>query len=128
MWYADLGECTELGLLPLGTGGDFARSLGIPADPDAALGVLRDGKTRQIDAGRVSFLGTDGATRTSYFINVSSFGISGLADEIVNRTTKRFGGTVSFLIGTVRAIIAYRSERVSIRRERPTTTGETKRP
>jgi YegS/Rv2252/BmrU family lipid kinase len=112
---ADLARYVTLGVLPLGTGGDFVRSLGIPRGLEPALECICAGKTRSVDAGRVEFVGADGAQRTSYFVNVSSLGISGLIDELVNRTTKRFGGTVSFLVGTVRAIFQYRSARVAIR-------------
>lgn len=112
---AGLAEYATIGLLPLGTGGDFVRSLGVPRDLAGALAHIVAGKTRKVDAGRARFVGTDGAERTAYFVNVASFGISGLTNELVNRTTKRLGGTVSFLIGTLRAIFQYRSEPVTIR-------------
>lgn len=112
---AELGGYAEIGLLPLGTGSDFARSLGIPRDPDAALGVLCSGSARRVDAGRLSCRGPDGAPRTAHFANVASFGISALIDELVNETTKVFGGGVSFLLGTVRAILRYRSAPVALR-------------
>jgi YegS/Rv2252/BmrU family lipid kinase len=112
---AQLADYATVGLLPLGTGGDFARSLGVPRDLEGALACIAAGKTRKVDAGRALFLGEDGEERTAYFVNVSSFGISGLIDELVNRTSKRLGGTVSFLVGTLRAIFQYRSTRVAIR-------------
>jgi len=37
-----------------------------------------------------------------------------LVDELVNTTTKRFGGRVSFLIATARAGLRYRNQRVRI--------------
>ncbi|WP_051790846.1 diacylglycerol/lipid kinase family protein [Amycolatopsis jejuensis] len=46
-----------LGLVPSGTGNDFARALGIPADPRAATNALanalRDGARRRVDLGRL---------------------------------------------------------------------------
>jgi len=111
---ADLGGYAEIGLLPMGTGSDFARSLGIPRDPDAALGVLRSGNARRVDAGRLTCRAAQGATRTAHFANVASFGISALIDELVDETTKVFGGGVSFLLGTIRAILRYRSAPVAI--------------
>lgn len=38
-----------LGLIPLGTGNDFARGTGIPLDPAAAAGALLDGTPRSMD-------------------------------------------------------------------------------
>lgn len=42
-----------LGLLPLGTGNDFAKGVGIPTDLPAAAAAMVDGHTRQIDLARV---------------------------------------------------------------------------
>ena len=43
-----LGDVT-VGLVPLGTGNDFASSLGLPVDPVEAAGVLVAGQTRHVD-------------------------------------------------------------------------------
>jgi YegS/Rv2252/BmrU family lipid kinase len=47
----DLGELSErtVGLIPLGTGNDFARTLGIPLDPADAARVLLSGVRRPTD-------------------------------------------------------------------------------
>lgn len=48
------GPALALGLVPAGTGNDFARSLGLdPDDPDAAAGILAAGATRPVDLLRV---------------------------------------------------------------------------
>lgn len=112
---ADLGGYAEIALLPLGTGGDFARTLGLPRGLDAALEVIAHGRPRRIDAGRVTFAGEGGTRRTTYFANAASFGISGLIVELVNRTSKAFGGRASFLAGTLRGIARYRPVPVSVR-------------
>lgn len=38
-----------IGLIPLGTGNDFARGVGIPADPEAAAAVVVQGHRRPVD-------------------------------------------------------------------------------
>jgi diacylglycerol kinase (ATP) len=111
---ADLGDEVELAVLPLGTGADLIRTLGVSRDVDAAIARIAEGRRRRIDAGRVRFVDRSGRERTTYFANVASFGVSGLVTELVNRTTKVFGGRVSFLAGTLRAIARYRPEEVSL--------------
>jgi len=67
---------TELGVLPSGTGGDFRRTLRMPNNVAAAARALRNGRTRTIDAGRVTFVNDSGERETRFFINVASFGMS----------------------------------------------------
>ncbi|HVS21644.1 MAG TPA: diacylglycerol kinase family protein [Pyrinomonadaceae bacterium] len=66
----------ELGILPSGTGGDFRRSLKISTNVATAARALRDGRTRVIDAGRVTFVNDAGERETRFFVNVASFGMS----------------------------------------------------
>ena len=112
---ARLGDYAELGLLPMGTGCDFARTLGVPRDPDAALGVLRSGSARRVDAGHARYVGHDGEPRESWYLNVASFGVSAATVEITQRTTKRLGGSFAFAVGTVRALLGFRARRVTMR-------------
>jgi YegS/Rv2252/BmrU family lipid kinase len=112
---ADLAGYCQIGLLPLGTGGDLARTLDVPTALDAAVANLANGTPRVIDAGRAEFTGADGASRTSFFLNVASAGISGLVTELVNRGPKHLGGRISFLVGTLRALARYGFPPVRVR-------------
>jgi diacylglycerol kinase (ATP) len=112
---AGLGGYVRIALLPLGTGGDFARTLEIPRDTDAAIACIAMDKTRSVDAGRVRYVDRAGREAVAYFVNVASLGISALVDEIVARTTRAFGGTVAFLLATLRGLASYRSGAVELR-------------
>lgn len=111
-----LREEAALGLFPRGTGSDFLRSLSFAdAGPDATAARLREGRSRRIDVGRVRFVGHDGAETSRIFVNVASFGSSGLVDRYVNRTSKVLGGKASFTIGALRGLLAYSDRRCRIR-------------
>jgi diacylglycerol kinase (ATP) len=112
---AQLGHYAELAVLPMGTGCDFARTLGIPRDPVAALEVLRTGKARRIDAGHARYTDPCGAPADSYFVNAASFGVSSLVVELAQRSARRLGGTAAFALATVRALLTYHSARVALR-------------
>ncbi|MEQ1603776.1 MAG: diacylglycerol kinase family protein [Pyrinomonadaceae bacterium] len=76
------GKDVELGVLPSGTGGDLRRTLGLPLSNREAAVALRDGETRWMDAGRVTFQDHDGETVSRYFLNISSVG---LAASVIKR-------------------------------------------
>lgn len=72
-----------LGILPLGTANDLARTLELPADPKAAAQVIADGPLRAIDLGEVN---------GRPFFNVASLGMSvELARSLDGQTKKRWG-------------------------------------
>jgi YegS/Rv2252/BmrU family lipid kinase len=112
---ADLGRYAEIAPLPLGTGGDFVRGLGLPTDVDAAIARIAARKARRIDAGRITYHDRQGRPATTHFLNIASVGVSGLVTELVNRAPKALGGRLSFLIGTLRAIARWRAAPVRLR-------------
>jgi YegS/Rv2252/BmrU family lipid kinase len=112
---APIRPSAALGLIPFGTGGDFRRTAGIPNQLEAAVQHLRDHEPRWIDVGRLQYVDHDGHTRLRHFLNITSFGLGGLVDSIVNQSSKALGGKVAFYLGTVRALLKYRHQAVRIR-------------
>jgi diacylglycerol kinase (ATP) len=100
---------TELGIIPRGTGGDFARTLDLPTDVAAAAQHLRDRPARLIDAGRVIFEATAGGTATRYFVNVASFGFSSTVAARANTSSKALGPRAAFVGATLKTLIAYQN-------------------
>ena len=103
-----------LGILPFGTGGDFRKTIPIPKDTREAARVLAARQSRTIDVGHLEMTGPDGAPQSRIFINIASFGMSGLVDEYVNKTSKRLGGRLSFMLATARAGLAWENQRVRL--------------
>ena len=76
---AGLGHDAEIGILPLASGGDLARTLGIPRSLPAAIALLA--RTASAAASTPASRAT--RTRTArecsrYFVNAASAGVSGL--------------------------------------------------
>ncbi|MEK6282664.1 MAG: diacylglycerol kinase family protein [Acidobacteriota bacterium] len=80
------GGDAELGILPSGTGGDFRKTLGIPARTQDSASILRKGRTRQIDVGRVTYTNHTGDHESRYFLGVASFGMSA---DVIERVKLR---------------------------------------
>ena len=99
-----------------GTGGDFRKTFGIEAGTDAAIERLKHARIRPIDAGRVSCLSKSGEPTMRYFINIASFGLSGVIVDSVNRAriAKLFGGSFAFAFHSALAMLRHRVRTVRI--------------
>jgi YegS/Rv2252/BmrU family lipid kinase len=104
----------EVGFLTVGTGGDLRRVLGLPRDPIAQLNAIQQDQITRLDVGEVTYTNFSGQEETRHFINIASMGISGEVDRIVNRSSKRLGGFLSFLRASLTAILTYRAQRIRI--------------
>ncbi|HXX32002.1 MAG TPA: diacylglycerol kinase family protein [Myxococcaceae bacterium] len=104
-----------LAVIPQGTGGDFRRTFGWPADLRAACERLRRAEIRPLDVGVVSFIGADGRAGRRHFVNVTSFGVSGQVDREVSRASKGLGGKLTFFLASMRAMWRYRDQPVRLR-------------
>ncbi|MEO5326542.1 diacylglycerol kinase family lipid kinase [Mesorhizobium sp. CC13] len=113
---AETGRSAVLGVLPCGTGLDFARGLGIPVDAKSAVDRIADGFDRVIDAGRISFVEDHGRLASRHFVNIASLGMSGATVRAVNNDRRR--GRVSakalFFWRTVTEFLRYRFQDVRI--------------
>ncbi len=82
---ADFGR-VALGLLPLGTGNDFARTIGVPSDLDAALAILAEGRERSVDVARSVLNG-----QCRWFLNMAAGGFSGEVSERAGEAKEKWG-------------------------------------
>jgi len=111
---APVNEDAILGMVPSGTACDFANVLGIPKDIEAATDILVRGRPKKCDIGKARFVSHDGGTVERLFLNVVDLGIGGETVERVNRTTKAFGPTVSYLYNFLIALLKYENKPVHI--------------
>jgi len=103
-----------LGVLPRGTGGDFRKTFGWDLDFEAAVQRLKTPDTRPFDVGRLEYVAHDGSKQVRYFANICSFGVSGVVDDEVNRTSKALGGKLSFMWGSLKALTKYKDQVVQV--------------
>lgn len=100
--------------LPGGTGGDFRKTLGYGRDPLELVALLGDRATRPCDVGRLRYVDHAGRPASRWFLNIASFGLGGLVDDLVNRSSKALGGFVSFAVATARAMARFRPQIVRL--------------
>lgn len=95
-----VGSETRLGILPLGTGNDFARAVGLAGDLDLAARTLAHGTPKRIDLGRV-----DGR----YFINIAGCGFDAVVAKRVNRGFRWLRGTAAYVAAMLQSLATYRA-------------------
>lgn len=113
---ADGTPCSgpDLALIPSGTGGDFRRTFGIEGDATSIVRRLSEAEPRPLDLGILELEADSGERRVRAFLNITSFGLGGLTDRIVNESPKWMGGKAAFFLGTLRAMVSYRNAPVRV--------------
>lgn len=102
---------TELGILPFGTGNDFARGVGLPEDTGALVSILLDGMARAVDAGDVN---------GSFFMNVAGFGFDVDVVRYTEKYKKKLNGMLPYLLGIMKSLLYLSKTEVHVE----TDTGE----
>lgn len=105
---ARLRHPLRIGIAPLGTGNDFARTLGLPLSLDDNLDILHTAESRPIDIVRVK------SKRIRYFVNVSAGGFSGMVDERITPRIKRTWGPLAYVRGAAAALPRLRAYKTQI--------------
>jgi len=100
---ADGFDQTALGILSIGTGNDFAASLGIPVDPREAVEAILRGNRRRVDIGLM--VGCD-FPNGRFFGNCVGIGFDA-AGTIQSRKITWAGGMLAYLIAVVQTIFWY---------------------
>lgn len=94
------GQDLEVGIVPLGTTNNYARSLGITTDIDEAVEIIKQSPARPVDLGLVN---------DQYFSNVSSIGVSAAIARSVTPTMKRRYGRLAYAIAGLKVLVSHKS-------------------
>ena len=98
----------RFGVLPLGTGNDFAAALGIPLEIPDAVDVLLAGRELRVDVGVVN---------GRCFLNTSGGGYIAEVSVAVTPQLKTLAGRLAYLIGGAQALFEYEPVRATVTTE-----------
>lgn len=93
------------GVVPVGTGSDFARAMGLSRDPIAAAATLVGARPRPVDVGEVN---------GRYFLTIAGAGFDGEVARQVNTWPKLLGGTMMYVLGILKMLVTYSPVNVEI--------------
>lgn len=95
----------NLGIIPAGTGNDFARTIDLPKELMSCIDVILNGKTKAIDVPKVN---------EKVFLNVASFGIDGGIIIDTDKIKQKVSGTPAYILGSLKGILGYKPYAVKI--------------
>jgi diacylglycerol kinase (ATP) len=93
------GRDVVLGLLPLGTANDFARTLEIPEDIEGACRAIAEGKIVDVDLGLAG---------DNFYVNVASVGLGVEATRALSPWLKKSTGPLAYPVAAIRAFLRHK--------------------
>ncbi|HYY45994.1 MAG TPA: YegS/Rv2252/BmrU family lipid kinase [Candidatus Angelobacter sp.] len=98
---AVVGTDAVVGILPLGTSNDFARSIKIPANVEHAVGLLSNGRITRIDTGRLT---ADGQA-PRHFVHAAATGLNVAFAKFATRADlRRRLGRLTYAVAAAAAL------------------------
>ena len=91
-------DAVSFGLIPLGTGNDFATALGISEKMEEAIAQLFEGRRIKVDVGRLN---------DRYFVNVSAGGFIADVSDAVDPRLKTIAGKLAYLLGGAQVVFQH---------------------
>jgi diacylglycerol kinase (ATP) len=101
-----VGTSTALALYPIGSGNDFARSLGYPRKRRDIGRFLASARRRVIDVGEVN---------GRIFVNAAGVGIDGHVAERIEASARVVGPMLGYFVGALVSIATYRPQPMRLR-------------
>jgi len=100
-----MGSEIPLGVIPCGSGNDFARGLGIPTRVRAAAEAVCAGNTRRVDLGRVG---------STVFSCIAGAGFDSVVTRYANERVRRLKGSLAYAWSILRSLENYRPEPLEV--------------
>jgi diacylglycerol kinase (ATP) len=102
-----------IGLIPMGSGNDFARTAGLKADAKQLVSLITRFELKKIDVGKVNFTPFHSTKRSErYFINVADLGMGPVVVDKVLRSGRPFGHGLAYYKSILSTFVSYKPMQV----------------
>jgi diacylglycerol kinase (ATP) len=103
-----------LGLIPLGSGNDFANSANLTADPHSLIELLTRNQPKLTDIGKVICRNSKQEEIIHYFINVCSLGMGPATVLLMEKAPSLLGPDLKYLISIMQTFFTHKPEMVEL--------------
>ncbi len=105
-----------MGIIPIGSGNDFARTLRLKADPNQVEFLLKKNQPHRVDVGKVSFTELAGHRQEQrYFINEVDIGMGPEVVRKVVASGRPFGSAAAYYQAILATFLTYRPFQAKIK-------------
>ncbi len=104
----------SVGLIPLGSGNDFARTMNLKRDRASIVNVFSRFSTRAIDVGKINFL-TSPTDNPRYFVNIADIGMGPEVVARLSQSGRSFGTLAAYYAAIFRTFLTFNRIPVSAR-------------
>jgi YegS/Rv2252/BmrU family lipid kinase len=112
---AQQSDSLRIGVLPKGTGNDFARLAKMPFDLPLLKKLIENRSHKRIDLGRISCYNTEGKEIVRYFINIADVGIGGAIAEKLQQSSKFWGATLTYQKSVITSFFTYQRRIIQVK-------------
>jgi diacylglycerol kinase (ATP) len=112
-----------IGLIPIGSGNDFARTVNIKRNVDDLIGLIKDFTPKPVDIGQIHFKSFEGVDSSKYFVNVADLGMGPMVVKKVNESTRSFGHAFAYYKGILSTFLHYKPMTVTVKDQDWSWTG-----
>ena len=104
-----IGTTASLGILPTGSGNDFARTLRLPSTLSKRIEVIAKQKIRTIDVGKITAKNKNGLATSKHFVNAVGIGLDAQVAHEAQKLPRLFG-TAKYAASAIRCLFKYAPE------------------
>ncbi len=109
-----LNKLPTIGIVPLGSGNDFAGAVGVTANASLLLNLLEQGG-KPTDVGLISCKDSAGENSNRYFINVCSLGMGPATVKQMEKAPAWLGVNGRYLVSILKTFFTHKPERLEVK-------------
>ncbi|MEW6654199.1 MAG: YegS/Rv2252/BmrU family lipid kinase [Bacteroidota bacterium] len=102
------------GLLPVGSGNDFARTLKLSGKISYLHKLITNNSVIDLDIGKIECSTLDGKETTVYFNNIAGVGLDAEVAKRVNEGNKTYGPNIAYYTATIKSFLNYRKKQIKV--------------
>ena len=113
----DQQKIPSIGVIPLGSGNDFATACGLTSDPISIVQLMQANKPKPTDVGKINCWDNNVSEVQKYFINVCSVGMGPATVKRMEHQPKWMWSDVRYFVSIIQTFLSHRPEPLEIKTE-----------